>query len=98
MRFFPSFLENESVFHVVVRYVGPAENAAKFKYNVEFVNKDDTEGVSLMYLTRSADENLRDVYRSGSCGKLHYDVVSRLRDGEGYLNFKVQIIKVVTDL
>ena len=54
MRFFPSFLENENVFHVVVRYVGPAENAAKFKYKVEFVNKDDTEGVSFMYLTRSA--------------------------------------------
>ena len=45
-----------------MRYIGPAENAAKFKYKVVCVNKDDMESVSLMYLTRCGDENLRDVY------------------------------------
>jgi len=65
--FSTSFPENENAFHVVVRYIGPAENAAKFKYKVEFVNKDDTESVSLMYLTRSADEDIY-IYISGSGG------------------------------
>jgi len=92
--FFLSFIENDNILHVVVQYIGPAENAAKYKYRVEFVNKDDTEGVTVMHLTRSADENLRDVHTSGNCGKLHYDVVFRLRDEEGYLNFKVEIIGV----
>jgi hypothetical protein len=96
--FFPSFLENNNIFNVVVRYIGPAENATKFKYKMEFVNKDDTEGVTLMYLTRSADENLRGIYRSDSCGKLHYDVMSRLKDEEGDLMFKLEIIKVGTSV
>ena len=77
-----------------MRCSGPAEIAAKFKYKLDFVNKDDMESVSLMYLTRRADENLREVCRSGSCGKLRYDMLSQLRDGESYLNLKVQIIKV----
>jgi len=92
--FCPSFVENENIFHVVVRYIGPAENAAKYKYRVEFVNKDNTEGVTVMHLTRSADEDLDDIYRSGNCGKLHYDVLFRLRDEEVYQNFKVEIIRV----
>ena len=91
--FFPTFLENENIFNVVVRYIGPAKNAAKFKYKVEFVNTDNTEGVTVMHLTRSADENLRDIYRSGNCGKLHYDVVFRLRDVAGNEKFKLEIIE-----
>jgi len=94
--FFPSFLKKNNIFHVVVFYIGSAENAAKFKYKMEFVKKDDTEGVTFMYLTRSFDENLRDIYRSGNCGKLHYDVAIRLKDEEGDLMFKLEIIKVGT--
>jgi hypothetical protein len=61
---------------------------------VEFANKDYTEGVTVRYLTRSADEDLPDIFRSGNCGKLHYDVVFRLRDQEGDLNGKIEIIRV----
>jgi len=32
--FFPLFLKNENVFLVIVRYIDPSENAAKFKYKV----------------------------------------------------------------
>jgi E3 ubiquitin-protein ligase SIAH1 len=92
--FFTTVLENENTLHVVVHYIGPAENAAKYKYKVEFVNKDKTEGVTLMYLTRSAGENLRDIYRSGNCGKLHYDVVFRLADEESKVKLKLEIIRI----
>jgi len=72
------FLGESSTFYAVLLYVGPSENAAKYKYRVEFVNKDDTESVTVMHLTRSADEDLNELYNSGKCGKLLYDVVSRL--------------------
>jgi hypothetical protein len=36
--------EKDDIFYAVLMYVGPVENAAKYKYKVEFVNKDDTEG------------------------------------------------------
>jgi hypothetical protein len=92
--FFSLFKEQFGIFYAAVLYVGPRENAAKYKYKVEFVNKDNTEGVTVMHLTRSADENLDDVYSSGECGKLHYDVVNRFRDEEGDVKLKLEIIRV----
>jgi hypothetical protein len=88
------FLEECYIFYAVLQYVGPSENAAKYKYKVEFVNKDNTESVTVMHLTRSAGENLDELYRSGKCGKLHYDVVSRLTDEQSNLKFKLEIIKI----
>ena len=80
-------------------YIDLLENAAKYTYKVEFVNKDNTEGVTIMCLTRSADENLRDIYRPGNGWKLRCNVLSRLGDEEGYLYFKVEIIReFVADL
>jgi len=81
-------------FFAVLLYVGPSENAAKFKYKVEFVNEDDTESVTFMHLTRSCDEDLDSLYDSCKCGKLRYDVVRRLKDGEDNLKFKMEIIRI----
>ena len=92
--FFSSFLDENNIFYAVVLYVGPAENAAKYKYRVELVNKDNTEGVTVICLTRSSDEKLQDVCRSGNCGKLHYDMVKRLMDEKSNLKYKLDIIRV----
>ena len=92
--FFSLFHWEISIFYIVLLYVGPSENAAEYKYKVEFVNKDDTEGVTVMHLTRSSDENLEDLYNSCNCGKLHSGVVSGLKDKNGNLKFKMEIIKI----
>jgi hypothetical protein len=92
--FFSVFQEEENIFYAVVLYVGPAENAAKYKYRVEFVNKDNTEGVTVMCLTRSYKENLQDVYSKGNCGMLHFSALLRLGDEEGKVKYKLEIIKV----
>jgi len=47
-----------------------------------------------MHLTRRSDEHLDDLYRSGDCGKLHYNVVNRPKDEEGNLKFKLEIIRI----
>ena len=86
--FFSLFEERDNIFYAVVLYVGPAENAAKYKYRVEFINNDNTEGVTVMHLTRSSGQDLEDVRRSGACGKLLYDVVCRLKDEEDNVEFK----------
>ena len=88
------FLTIKGIFYAVLLYVGPAENAAKYKYKVKFVNEDDTEGVTVMHLTRSAGEDLDELYNSGKCGKLHYDVVRRLTDEQSNLKFKLGIIRI----
>jgi E3 ubiquitin-protein ligase SIAH1 len=92
--FFLRFQASNNTFYAVLLYVGPAENAAKYKYKVEFVNKDDTEGVTVMHLTRSFDEKLDDIFNSGNCVKVHYDVVSRLENKESGLKFKIEIFRV----
>jgi hypothetical protein len=96
--FLSLFQEREKIFYAVLLYVGPPENAAKCKYKVEFVNQDDTEGVTVMHLTNSSGENLDELYNSGNCGKLHYDVVSRLKDENDNLKYKLEIIRIGTDL
>jgi len=92
--FFSLFQEKDNIFYVVVLYLGPAENAAKYKYRVEFVNNDNTECVTVMHLTRSSAEKLVDIFESGLCGKLHYDVVNRLADKMSRLKYKIEILKV----
>ena len=61
---------------------------------MQFTNKDDTEGVSVMYLSRCFDENLDDIYRVGDCGTVHCDVASRPKDQECSMQFKLEIIRV----
>jgi len=92
--FFLRFHANNDNLYAVLKYIGPAENAAKYKYKIEFVNADNTEGVTVMHLTRSFDENLDDIFKAGNCGKVHYDVVSRLVTKDGGLKFKTRIFRV----
>jgi hypothetical protein len=92
--FYFSCLEKYKIFYFVVLYVGPAENAAKYKYKVEFVNEDNTVGVTVMHLTRSADENVDEICRSDNCGKLHYGYVKRFINEFSELCFKIEILKV----
>jgi hypothetical protein len=79
---------------VAVLYIGQPENAAKYQYKVKFFDKDNTEGVTMMHLTRSFDENLDEVFTSENCGKLHFDVEDRPETWFDNLKFKLKILKV----
>ena len=59
--FFRWFDERDDMFYVGVQYIGPPENAAKYKYRVKFVNGNNTEGVTVMHLTRSFGEVVDDI-------------------------------------
>jgi hypothetical protein len=85
---------DDSNFYALLQYIGPAENATNYQYKFTFINKDNTEGVTVMHLTRSFHESLYDVFKSGNCGKLHYDVVSRLQTNDCRLRVKVEVLRV----
>jgi hypothetical protein len=72
------FEEKNKIFYAAVLYVGPAENAAKYKYKMVFLDKDGTESITIMHLTSRYDLYLNDIYKSGNCVKLLYDEVSHL--------------------
>jgi len=88
--FFQHFNRRGDIFYVSVYYVGHTENAGKYKYKVEFVNTDNTEGVSVMRLIKSFNEKMK----LDNCGKLLYDEVSHLTNEEGDLNYKIEIHRV----
>jgi hypothetical protein len=88
------FQEKDNIFYAVLLYVGLPENAAKYKYKVEFVNEDNTEGVTVMQLAGSSNENLDNIFKFGNCVKQHYDVVRRLETVEGDLKYKTEIFRV----
>jgi len=92
--FYRHFFWKGGMFCLVVQYIGPPENAAKYKFKVEFINEDNTEGVTVMHLTRSFDEDLDDIFKSGNCAKLQGDVVSRLKSQDVELKFKLDILRV----
>ena len=77
-----------------MQYIGPSDSRAEYKYKVKFVNTDHTEGVGMMYLSRSFGENLDDIFKARNCGKLHYDVLRRLTSQDAYMKFKLEILKV----
>ena len=92
--FFRAFDVRNGMFHVAVQYIGPPDKASKYKYKVKFVNKNNTEGVTVMQLTRSFLEHVGENFNSGNSGKLPYDAVSRLKSRNGDLKFKLEIFRV----
>jgi hypothetical protein len=84
----------DNILYAVVQYIGPPENATNYKYKVTFVNKDNTEDVTVMHLTRSFNEGCHEIFRSGNCGKLHFNVVSRLATKDDGLKFKIKMFQV----
>jgi E3 ubiquitin-protein ligase SIAH1 len=92
--FFSFFEENDNIFYAVLMYVGPAKNAAKYKYKVEFVDEDNTEGITVMHFTKWYNEGLQDIYASDKYGMLCYDQVSRLKDKISNVKYKLEIMRV----
>jgi hypothetical protein len=91
--FYRKFRVKDDTVYAVLLHIGLPENAAKYKYKLEFVNKDKTESITVKHVARSFAENLDDIFKSGNCGKLHYDVVSRFKNEEGNVDFTMEILR-----
>jgi hypothetical protein len=92
--FYRTFHVKDETVYAVLLHIGLPENAAKYKYKVEFFNKDKTEGVIVIHVVRNFAEILDDMFKSGNCGKLHYDVLSRFKNEKGDVPFKMKICRV----
>jgi hypothetical protein len=78
----------------VLKYIGPAADAAKYKYKLEFSNKESTENLTVTLLARSLDEELSEVHNSGHCVKLYPDQYNRFANDRNDLEFSLEIFRV----
>jgi len=92
--FYRHFQIKDGVFYAVLQYIGPIEKASKFRYKVILVNKTNTESITVSHLARSVFESLDEVFSSGKCVKLHYDVVNHFTQENSDLKLAMEIIRV----
>ena len=82
------------LFYSVLQYIGPAAEAAKYQYKLQFLNKERKESLAVSLLTRSLDEDLSEIHNSGKCVKLYPEQFNRFRNEKSELAFSLEIISV----
>ena len=92
--FYRHFQIRDGALFATLQYIGPVENASKFRFKVIFVNKSNTECITFSQVTRSISENLDDIFSSGNCVKVHYDIATRFANENNDLFIAMEIFKV----
>jgi hypothetical protein len=82
------------IFYYVLLYISPAAEAAKYRYKLQFFNKESKESLAVCLLARSWDEDLSEVHNSGNCVKLYPEQFSRFANESSELAFSMEIITV----
>jgi hypothetical protein len=82
------------IFYYVLQYIGPATDAARYQYKLEFFNKERTGILAVSFLARSWDEVLSEVHNSGNCVKLCPEQFNRFANEESELAFSMELITV----
>ena len=80
------------VFYSVLQYTGPAADAAKYSYRLEFFNKEHKEGLSKTLLATSLDEDLSEIHNAGNCVKLYPEQFNRFTNEGSELAFSIVIL------
>ena len=81
------------IFYSVMQYVGPAADAGKYRYKLQFVNKNGMEDAMCLPV-RSLDENLNEVHNSGNCVKFYPDQYNEYANERSELSFSMEIITI----
>jgi len=84
----------DGIFYSVLQYFGPAAEAVKYQYKLEFFDKERTESLAVSLLARSLDEDLSEVHNSGKCVKLYPEQFSRFANEGCELTFSMEIFTV----
>jgi hypothetical protein len=82
------------VMHVVLHYIGPAENDLKYQYKIIFMNNEDTEDVVVTRRAKRITEPEDDELFPKNCLKLHHDLIEHFRNERGELPVLMKILKV----
>ncbi|PSN42357.1 hypothetical protein C0J52_08511 [Blattella germanica] len=78
-------------FFFVVQFVGPEQKASEFKYKITFKFPADGEEIAFTRDTKSVNVSVEDIWQSGECIKLDYNIVKHFIDSENNLSFGLEI-------
>jgi hypothetical protein len=82
----------QKVFYILVQYVGPQEEASRYKYEVELCSRSGAQKVTVIgNVTLHYQQDTDAVYEAGNCVTLDYDVVKSV--AEGSLGYSVRVFK-----
>jgi hypothetical protein len=80
-------------FYSALQYIGPKENASKFRYEFELSTKRDHQKVIMGNLVFSQSKDFHSVLRATDCVRLDYDVVKRFMY-EDKLPYKLRLYRI----
>jgi hypothetical protein len=78
--------------HVVLHYIGPAENDLKYQYKIMVMNNEDEEDVVLTRRARRFTEPEDDEFFPKNCSKLL--LTERFRNESGEFPVSIEILRV----
>lgn len=79
-------------FYSTVQYIGPKEEAAKYRYEFKLSTGSEHQKLIVGHLVHSNTEDLQRVSRAGNCVRLDHDVIKRFMY-EDKLPYKLRLYK-----
>jgi hypothetical protein len=80
-------------FYSVLQYIGPKENATKFRYEFELSTKRGHQKLIMGNLVHSQSEDFTSVVRAGDCVRVEYDVIKRFMY-EDKMPYKLRLYRI----
>ena len=77
-----------------MQYVGPAADAGKYRYKLQFVNKEGTLRLGVCLCVRSLNEDLSEHHNSEDCVILYPYQYNVYANKGSELSFSIQIVTI----
>jgi len=88
---------HDKKFYSLVQYIGPKENASKYRYEFQLSTGTEHQKLIVGHLVHSSSDQLQDVIKDGNCVRLDYEVIQRFMY-EDKLPYKLRLYKIDEDL
>ncbi|PSN48679.1 hypothetical protein C0J52_04784, partial [Blattella germanica] len=80
-------------FHTAVQYIGPKDNAPKYRYEFELSSSKGHHKIVIGNKTHSDADDLHSLNRAGKCVRLDHDVIKRFMYDDK-LPYKLRLYKI----
>jgi E3 ubiquitin-protein ligase SIAH1 len=82
---------NKRKYYEAVQYIGPAENASKYRYKHHLVSPGGHKEMTVECIVRSDTESMEQIIETGECFIMDYDMAKTFIGREGRIGWTVTI-------